>query len=70
MKKLYAIVLAVALLFAMNVTVIAEISPSGTPTEEEAGKTSPKTGDISLITIGLTGGVCAVVSAVASKKSK
>ena len=70
MKKLYALLLAVVLVFAMNVTAFAAESPNGTPTEDEAGVSSPKTGDLSLITIGLAGGVCAVTSIAAFKKSR
>lgn len=70
MKKLYAILLAVVMMFSMNVAVFAAVSPSGTPIEEEGGSGSPKTGVIDIAFVELAGVGMAATAVVAAKKSR
>lgn len=70
MKKIYAIILAMVMMFSMSMTVYALPSPSGSSTDQEAGDDSPKTGDMSLLFVELAGAGLAVTAAVAAKKSR
>ena len=71
MKKIYALILASVLMFSVSVPVCANvISPSATPTENEAGPTSPKTGDLNFLYVGLAGITFAGTAVVAAVKSK
>ena len=61
--------MALVLVFSIQVTAFA-VSPNGTPTEDEPGESSPKTGDMDILMIGLAGGACAVTAFAAAKKAK
>lgn len=70
MKKVYALILALVLMFSMSMTVFAEISPSGTTIEKEEGDHAPKTGEMNLLFVELAGAALGVTAVVAAKKSK
>ena len=69
MKKLMTLMLMLIMMFSFTMTVNAEISPSGKPTDEKnqtvvppsKGTVSPKTGENEIILYGF--GVAAVVFA-------
>lgn len=69
MKKLMTLMLMIIMMFSFTMTVNAEISPTGKPTDEKnqtvvppsKGTVSPKTGESEIILYGF--GVAAVVFA-------
>lgn len=73
MKKFYMILMVVVMLFAINTTAYARdpiISPEGDSTTEVEEESSPKTSDLSILTIGMTTVALAATGVVASKKAK
>ena len=70
MKKVYAIMAALMMLFSINMAVCAAPSPSGTPITEEATDKSPKTGDMNILFVEVAGAALAVTAVVAAKKAK
>lgn len=70
MKKIYAVLLAVVMMFSMNVAVFAAVSPSGTPIEDAGSTGSPKTGVIDVAFVELAGVGMAATAVLAAKKSR
>ena len=71
MKKIYALMLATVLTLSFSVPVCANVvSPIATPEAGEPGTESPKTGDLSLLCMGLAGVSFAGTAVVAGFKSK
>lgn len=70
MKKVYALILTLMMLFSMSVMTSAEISPTGNKVTEEESDKSPKTGDMNIAVVGAAGVVCAAAAVAAAKKSR
>lgn len=69
-KKICAIAVAMAMTFSMGMTVFAVTSPTGTATDQTAAERSPRTGDLNLLYVELTGVALAVTAVVAKKRSE
>ena len=70
MKKVYAIITALVMLFSVNMAVCAAPSPTGTVIEDAGSEKSPKTGDMDILFVEMAGTALAVTAVVAAKKSR
>lgn len=70
MKKAYAVLMALMMMFSMNMVAFAAPSPTGTAIAQDGAEKSPKTGDLNILYVELAGAALAVTAAVAAKKSR